>query len=51
MKKQIVYSIIVFLFTLNSNIISNAQEDMLQIDNQIFNNPQRPPVIFNHDKL
>jgi len=28
----------------------NAQEDIKEIDNSVFKNPQRPPSIFNHDE-
>jgi len=27
-----------------------AQEDMMFVDNSVFENPQRPPSVFNHDE-
>jgi len=29
---------------------SYAQEDMKEIDNSVFGNPQRPPAVFSHDE-
>ena len=31
-------------------IMASSQEDMTAIDNQVFENPKRPPAVFEHDQ-
>jgi len=39
------------LFTLLIiGVIANSQEDLEVVDNSVFGNPQRPPVIFHHEE-
>ncbi|MBF0453125.1 MAG: cytochrome c3 family protein [Candidatus Magnetomorum sp.] len=48
MKKT--FFLLTFLFTTLCLLISiHAQEDMVEIDNSVFETPQRPAAIFKHD--
>ena len=39
--------LLIFLFI---GVVTNSQEDLEVIDNSVFENPQRPPVIFLHEE-
>ena len=36
---------LIFTFT-----VAYSQEDLVVLDNSMFDNPQRPPVVFNHEQ-
>jgi hypothetical protein len=47
--KKTLFICTLLLSTLCILISIHAQEDMVEIDNSVFNNPQRPAAIFKHD--
>ena len=44
---RIIAILFIFFFI---GLTANSQEDLEIIDNTVFKNPQRPPVIFNHEE-
>jgi len=47
--KKFLFALTLLYATLCVFISIHAQEDMLEIDNSVFENPQRPAAIFKHD--
>jgi len=49
MKKSL-FLLTLSIITLGLLVTIQAQEDMVEIDNSVFKNPQRPAAIFKHDE-
>ena len=50
MKKKFLFAFTVSLLFLAMMINAHSQEDMAYVDNDAFENPRRPPVVFRHDE-
>jgi hypothetical protein len=49
MNKKFLFVLKVSLFSLVMIIPAHSQEDMAFVDNDMFENPRRPPAVFRHD--
>ena len=50
MKKKILFALTVSLFSLTLIVNVHPQDDMAFVDNDPFDNPRRPPAVFQHDE-
>ena len=50
MKKNAFFIFASMLLTLLIYVSAHSQEDMVMINNDPFNSPQRPPAVFHHDE-
>jgi hypothetical protein len=49
MKKKILFALTISLFFLAVITNAHSQDDMALVDNDVFENPRRPPAVFRHD--
>ena len=50
MRNQVSLTCALFVLLCFFATVTPAQEDMVVIDNSVFENPQRPPAVFKHDE-
>ena len=50
MRNQVSLTCALFVLLYFFAAVTLAQEDMVVIDNSVFENPQRPPAVFKHDE-
>ena len=50
MQKSVVFIIAAAFFFVLILVNAYSQEDMTQVDNSVFSNPQRAPAVFNHEE-
>jgi hypothetical protein len=49
MKLKVGIGLVVLLGFIFCAVVALSQEDMVAVDNRVFNNPQRAPSVFEHD--
>jgi len=49
MKKQTFCLLVSVLVSLCTVLVAGAQEDMTNVDNSVFGNPERPQAVFRHE--